>query len=401
MGRKRPLFFRPDRCPGWSGTPIPGMCSVILRSRTGWQPLASARLRLPPAITQPGLRPRYTLRIGWSRRRRRRCTGRFARRPGPAGRCVRSARRGWRRRPVRGGHRRAGAAGIAVDAWVVLAHSSRLGRDRPELAVRNCFGDSYPYALCVANEEVRDYSALLAAEAVRDVPVAGVSIESCGQLGFAHNGLHEKTVGAYPPAAERMLSVCCCAGCQRDWTAAGAGPEQVVAGLRQALGATAAGRVGAGAGIECCSAPTCRPAAGHPAGQPGSGPSPGAGGGAGCRAGGPADHAWATRSVGHRTITGGHRGARSPMSTPCSFPPGPTTRRPGTRSPTPGDWRRPGWPSAPTSPCCRPPIRGRSPITPPHWWRPARTNCTCITWGWRTTRSSMCSAGSARCRDSR
>ena len=140
--------------------------------------------------------------------------------------------------------------GIAIDAWVVLAHSSRLGRDRPELAVRNCFGDSYPYALCVANEEVRDYSALVAAEAVRELPVSGVSIESCGQLGFAHNGTHEKTVGAYPPAGERLLSVCCCAGCRRDWAAAGAGPERVVAGLREALAVTQNGGSGPAPTIE-------------------------------------------------------------------------------------------------------------------------------------------------------
>jgi len=125
--------------------------------------------------------------------------------------------------------------GIAVDAWVVLAHSARLGRERPDLAVRNCFGDSYPYALCVANEEVRDYLALLAAEAVRGLPVSGLSLESCGQLGFAHNGVHEKTAGAYPPAAERILSVCCCPGCRQEWTTAGADPEEVCASLRRAV----------------------------------------------------------------------------------------------------------------------------------------------------------------------
>ena len=140
--------------------------------------------------------------------------------------------------------------GITVDAWVILAHSSRLGRERPDLVVRNCYGDLYRYGLCVANEEVREYAALLAAEAVRELPVAGVSLESCGQLGFAHNGRHEKTVGAYPPAAEQILSVCCCAGCRRDWTTAGADPEQVVAGLRRALAAAQTAESAAMAPIE-------------------------------------------------------------------------------------------------------------------------------------------------------
>jgi hypothetical protein len=56
-----------------------------------------------------------------------------------------------------------------------------------------------------------------------------------GQLGFAHNGLHEKTDGAYGPAAQRILSVCCCAGCQKAWAAAGLDSREVIGRLRQAL----------------------------------------------------------------------------------------------------------------------------------------------------------------------
>src|SRR6188472_1298585 len=78
---------------------------------------------------------------------------------------------------------------------------------RPDSA---CFGDPYSYALCPAHDEVRDYATTLAVEAVRDVAVSGVSVEGLGQLGVAHNGLHEKTDGAYGPAAQRILSVCCC-----------------------------------------------------------------------------------------------------------------------------------------------------------------------------------------------
>ncbi len=127
------------------------------------------------------------------------------------------------------------ANGIAVHAWVVLAHSARIGSARPDLAVRNCFGDSYSYALCVAHPEVRDYVTTLAREAVRDVDLAGVSVESCGQLGAAHNGAHEKSDGAYGPAAQRLLSVCCCGRCRRAWTDAGLDDVNVVNRLRSAL----------------------------------------------------------------------------------------------------------------------------------------------------------------------
>jgi hypothetical protein len=131
--------------------------------------------------------------------------------------------------------------GLAVDAWVILAHSSRLGAQRPDVAVRNCFGDIYSYALCVANEEVLGYVSTLAGEAVRDVPIVGVSVEGLGQLGVAHNSLHEKTDGAYGPAAQRILSVCCCSACQKQWSARGLERPEVVRRLRDALAAVQAG----------------------------------------------------------------------------------------------------------------------------------------------------------------
>jgi hypothetical protein len=127
------------------------------------------------------------------------------------------------------------AGGVRVNAWVVLAHSSRLGALRPDLVVENCFGDRYSYALCPSRDEVVDYATTLAVEAVRGVAVAGVSVEGLGQLGVAHNGPHEKTDGAYGPAAQRLLSVCCCDGCQQAWTAAGLDPHWVVDRLRDGL----------------------------------------------------------------------------------------------------------------------------------------------------------------------
>lgn len=125
--------------------------------------------------------------------------------------------------------------GIAVTAWIVLTHSTRLGTEFGELAVVNCFGERYRYALCPAHGEVRDYAATLAAEAVRGVPLAGVSIEACGQLGLGHLGHHEKTDGAWSPSAARWLSVCCCSACAAGWAAGGQDPNRVRARLRAAV----------------------------------------------------------------------------------------------------------------------------------------------------------------------
>ncbi|MEV7968507.1 hypothetical protein AB0O34_21345 [Sphaerisporangium sp. NPDC088356] len=126
-------------------------------------------------------------------------------------------------------------AGVPVTAWIVLTHNSRLGEAHPDISVVNCFGQPYPWALCPSHAEVRDYAAALAAEAVRDLPLDGVLLEACGQLGADHGGHHDKTEGAYDARARRMLSVCCCAACQAAWAAGGVDPERAVRDLRAAV----------------------------------------------------------------------------------------------------------------------------------------------------------------------
>ena len=128
-----------------------------------------------------------------------------------------------------------GAGGLRVSAWVVLTHNSALGRRHRDLVVSNCFGDSYEWALCPANGEVREYAALLAAEAVRGLSLDGISLEACGQLGAEHGGHHDKTVGAYTTLAELILSICCCGACRRDWKAEGLDADATVQALREAF----------------------------------------------------------------------------------------------------------------------------------------------------------------------
>jgi hypothetical protein len=137
-------------------------------------------------------------------------------------------------------------AGLRVSAWIVLTHNTRLGTAHADLVVTNCFGDRYPYALCPAHAEVREYAATLAAEAVRDVPLAGISLEACGQLGLEHNSHHEKTAGAWTPTQARVLSICCCPACRRGWLARGLDPAEVVDALRSAV----AGNAGAAGAAE-------------------------------------------------------------------------------------------------------------------------------------------------------
>ncbi|WP_250036611.1 hypothetical protein [Paractinoplanes maris] len=122
--------------------------------------------------------------------------------------------------------------GFRVTAWIVLTHSTRIGAVHQDVAVVNCFGELYPYALCPASPEVRRYAATLAAEAVRDAPVDAVSLEACGQMGVDHLGHHEKTAGAWTAHGRRVLSVCCCGWCRAAWRQAGVDDAEVVGGLR-------------------------------------------------------------------------------------------------------------------------------------------------------------------------
>jgi hypothetical protein len=123
-------------------------------------------------------------------------------------------------------------AGFGTAAWIVLTHSTRLGSAHPEMAVRNCFGETYPWALCPSRPEVRTYAATLSAESVRGLEVDTVVLEACGQLGVVHQCQHEKTDGVWSPALVQLLSVCCCDGCTARWSGSA---DQVVELLRTAV----------------------------------------------------------------------------------------------------------------------------------------------------------------------
>ncbi|GDY33017.1 hypothetical protein GTS_46500 [Gandjariella thermophila] len=128
------------------------------------------------------------------------------------------------------------AAGLPVYAWTVLTHSSRLGVAHPELTVRNAFGDRYPYALCPANGDVAEYCATLVGEIIHIGQPDGMVLEACGPLGFVHGGHHEKTDGAeWTPAQQKLLSLCCCAGCAARYAGAGIDVAELRAAIRSGV----------------------------------------------------------------------------------------------------------------------------------------------------------------------
>ncbi|RZQ60277.1 hypothetical protein [Amycolatopsis suaedae] len=152
---------------------------------------------------------------------------------------------GWVSAPDSGGDavRALAGAGVPVAAWLVFTHNSLLGNAFPDVAVRNCFGEVYPWALCPSSAEVRDYAATLAAETVADLPLSTVILEACGQIGVVHQHQHEKTDAVWSPAAVRLLSVCCCDHCAAGWDLDPASVRKALAAEVRAL--VASGDLGA------------------------------------------------------------------------------------------------------------------------------------------------------------
>jgi hypothetical protein len=147
---------------------------------------------------------------------------------------LRPAKPDWVAAPDSGGDavRALNAAGVPAAAWIVLTHSSLIGQEFPDVAVRNCFGESYPWALCPSQPEVQRYAAKVTAESIRELELSSVILEACGPLGAIHQHQHEKTDGVWAPAVARLLSICCCVACTAGWAEAGADASETVSLLR-------------------------------------------------------------------------------------------------------------------------------------------------------------------------
>lgn len=126
------------------------------------------------------------------------------------------------------------AAGLQVRAWTVFFHNTRLGELHPGSCVHNALGDRYPYALCPARPEVRDYGLALLGDLAGHGDLHAIELEAFGWMGFQHSSHHDKRSFALDPVTDWLLSVCFCEVCSDG----GAGPlrERFRDLLRQRLG---------------------------------------------------------------------------------------------------------------------------------------------------------------------
>lgn len=108
-------------------------------------------------------------------------------------------------------------AGLAVNAWTVCFHNSRLGARNPDYRQEDAFGNAHENALCPSNPEVRRYFEAVAAAAA-DRGVDAVELESVGWQSVLHGHSttfgHDKRQVLTTDAEEWLLSQCFCDACR-------------------------------------------------------------------------------------------------------------------------------------------------------------------------------------------
>ncbi|MFF1544461.1 hypothetical protein [Streptomyces sp. NPDC058291] len=126
--------------------------------------------------------------------------------------------------------------GLDVHTWVVLAHNSRLGAERPDTSVVNAYGDRYPWAPCIAQPDTRAYLVDLAAEAAVRPGANGTELESLGWYGLQHLHAHDKTGGvALGDAGQYLMGLCFCPACRAGYGDRGLDADALAAAVREAL----------------------------------------------------------------------------------------------------------------------------------------------------------------------
>lgn len=109
--------------------------------------------------------------------------------------------------------RRRERSGIAVNAWTVCLHNTRLGTLHPGACCENAFGDRAYYSLCPSNPDARAYVVALVAELTHAYAPDSVELESPSFMGFAHEYHHEKDGVGLAPEDDFLLSLCFCPAC--------------------------------------------------------------------------------------------------------------------------------------------------------------------------------------------
>jgi len=124
---------------------------------------------------------------------------------------------------------------IAVNAWLVLMHNSRLGEACPHATVRNAFGDRYVYSLCPSAPACRDYAVALCSDVAASYDLAAIALETPGFLPYAHGYHHEFALLRQNAWLNNLLGLCFCDHCRAGASSAGIDADGLRHRVRQAV----------------------------------------------------------------------------------------------------------------------------------------------------------------------
>ena len=102
---------------------------------------------------------------------------------------------------------------MAIRAWVVYLHNSRLGMAHQDCVPVNAFGDPQLTDLCPSNPQVRRYAVSLTEDICR-YPITSILAEALHFKTFDHGYHHERTFLDLGPIARFLLGLCFCVSCR-------------------------------------------------------------------------------------------------------------------------------------------------------------------------------------------
>lgn len=111
--------------------------------------------------------------------------------------------------------------GMEFDVWLVVLHSSALGRAHSDLTCYNVMGDAYSFSLCPSQARVRAYAVGLIRDVCRQVHPHTLLLESATFMPALHGGHHDISLLAMNPMLQWLLTLCFCPACtaRAEWAA--------------------------------------------------------------------------------------------------------------------------------------------------------------------------------------
>ena len=128
--------------------------------------------------------------------------------------------------------------GMKLSSWTVCLHNSTIGRNQPEMAQYDVFGNPCWHALCPANEDVREYMQAVVTDLTTNYNFATIELESCDYQGGRHYHGHEKIGIPLGETDRLLLGLCFCQSCRKRAGADGIDVTAVANGVRSELAAS-------------------------------------------------------------------------------------------------------------------------------------------------------------------